>query len=201
MHARLGRVNVAPRGRRAYDPAMSELPPHYAATTRTVLKYAIVMTGIALLSGISYQESAKKLPIGSLDPGLHLEATLRLALVHGHMMVTAVLVPIAMLGALFLSRAATGREVKPITTKLLVRGYLPFVTGTVILMLLKGYHFLLAVRGGNLDLADINERFLGLSPIVRHSLYGFVHAGMGLTLCMFLFGIWRALRPPAEAAS
>ena len=49
------------------------------------------------------------------------------------------------------------------------------------------------------DVAELWQDLLGLSPIVRHSVYGFVHAGMGLTLCMFFFGVWRALRPkPAE---
>jgi len=174
-----------------------EYPPHYAALTRVVLKYSTVMTVIALLTGVAYQESAKKLALGSLNPGLRIEATLRLALVHGHMMVTGVLVPIAMLGALFMARTVSGRNVKPLTTKLLSRGYLPFVTGTIVLMLLKGYHFLLAVRGGEHDLAIVDAGFLGMSPMVRHALYGFVHTGMAATLCLFLFGLWRALRPKA----
>ena len=90
---------------------MTRLPDHYAACARATLKYAIVMTGIALLSGIAYQESAKKLPVGSVEDGLQLQATLKLALVHGHMMVTAVLMPIAMLGSLFIARAVTGQSV------------------------------------------------------------------------------------------
>jgi len=174
---------------------MNTPPSHYAAATRTVLKYACVMTGVALLTGVAYQESVKKLAVGTLDAGLRVEATLRLALVHGHMMVTAVLMPIAMIGALFLARTVSEREVKPITTKLLTRGYLPFVTGTVVLMLLKGYHFLLAVRGGEHDLAVVDASFLGMSPLVRHSIYGLVHTGMAASLCLFLFGLWRSLRP------
>lgn len=178
---------------------MSQYPEHYAATTRVVLKFATVMTAVSLLAGISFQESAKKLPIGSLEPGLHAEAVSSLALVHGHVMVAAVLIPIAMVGALYLAKAAGGRDVKPITTKMLTRGYLPFVTASVLLMLYKGYHFLLAVRGGNHDLAAIDQAFFGGSTAARHAVYGISHTAMSVALGLFMIGLWRGLRPPKQA--
>ena len=178
-----------------YDPGMSQAPLHYARTTRVVLRYAIVMTAVSLLSGVAFQESGKKLPVGSVDPGLRLEAILSLALVHGHVMLAAVLVPIAMLGALHLARAAGGRDVKPLTTKMLTHGYLPFATLTVLLMLYKGYHFLLAVRGGDHDLGAIDARLFGGSSGLRHAVYGTSHTVMAVALGLFLFGLWRGLRP------
>lgn len=178
---------------------MTSVPDHYAAATRTVLKFSIVMTGIALLAGVSFQESGKKLAPGSLDPGLHLEAVQSLALVHGHIMVAAVLVPLAMVGALFLAQKAGGRDVKPITTKMLTRGYLPFVTGTVLLMLYKGYHVLLKVRGGEHDLGVIDAAFFGGSKAARHAVYGIVHTVMAAALMLFLFGLWRSLKPRPKA--
>ncbi len=180
---------------------MSSLPDHYAATTRVIVKFSTVMTAIALLAGVSFQESSKKLPLGSLDPGVHLEAVLPLALVHGHIMVAAVLVPIAMVGLLFMARAAGGRDVKPMTTKMLTRGYLPFVTATVLLMLYKGYHFLLSVRGGEQDLAAVDAAFFGGSSAARHAVYGLAHTVMAVALGLFLFGLWRSLRPKKDPAA
>ncbi len=184
----------------AYDPGMSTAPEHYAGTTRVVLKFATVMTAVSLLSGVSFQESVKKLPVGSIDPGLRLEAVLGLALVHGHVMVAAVLIPIAMVGALYLARAAGGRDVKPITTKMLTRGYLPFVTISVLLMLYKGYHVLLAVRGGDHNLAAIDGRLFGGSSALRHAVYGVSHTAIAVALGLFMIGVWRALRPPKARA-
>mgnify|MGYP006969498599 CR=1 FL=1 len=173
------------------------LPDHYAAATRTVLRYSIVMAIVSLLAGIAFQESAKKLAPGALDAGLHLEAVLPLAFVHGHVMVAAVLLPIAMLGALFIARAAGGRDVKPLTTRMLTRGYLPFVTATVALMLYKGYHVLLMVRAGEHDLAAIDAAYFGGVKAARHAVYGVAHTAMAVALGLFLFGLWRSLRPRA----
>jgi len=38
-----------------------EAPLHYRAATRTLLRYAAAMTIAALLSGVLFQESSKKL--------------------------------------------------------------------------------------------------------------------------------------------
>ena len=60
------------------------LPAAYRGALRTLLRYAIVMAVAGLLTGLSFQESAKKLPLAKDGAGLHLEATIGLALVHGH---------------------------------------------------------------------------------------------------------------------
>jgi hypothetical protein len=175
-------------------------PPHYAQATRTVLRYAIVMTVIALLSGVAFQESSKKLPDAAVLAGLGLDSSLNLALVHGHVMVAAVLVPIAMLGAAFLSRAAGGSEIKPLALKTLTRGYLPLVTITIALMLYKGYHVLLSVRGGEHDLLAIEASYFGGVTAARHAVYGVAHTGMFVALAFFLFGLWKSLRPAGQTA-
>lgn len=175
---------------------MSNTPPsHYAQATRTILRYAIVMTAVGLLTGVVYRESAKKLPDAAVQAGIGLDSTLNLALVHGHMLVAAVLVPIAMLGAAFLSRAAGGGEITPRAFKMLTRGYLPFVTATIALMFYKGYHFLLSVRGGEMDLVAIEASYFGGATVLRYAVYGIVHTGMFITLGLFLVGLWRSLRP------
>jgi len=177
---------------------MSNPPPaRYAQATRTVLRFAIVMMVVAMLVGVAFQESSKKLPDDAVRAGIGLDATLNLALVHGHIMVAAVLMPIAMLGAVYLARAAGGRELTPLSLKALTWGYLPFVSATVALMLYKGYHVVLSVRAGEMDLLAIEASLFGGATLARHLVYGIAHTGMFLALGVFLIGLWRSLRPEA----
>jgi hypothetical protein len=176
------------------------VPAHYASAIRTLLRYAVAMTLFALLSGVLFQESAKKLDYGEAAPGLHLEAVLGLALVHGHVLVSAVLIPIAMAGALFLARRAGGAELRPRALLWLTRGYLPFVTATVLLMLYKGYHVLLSVRFGERDLAVVDERYFGGLVALRHVVYGVAHVGMAVALGAFVVALWRSLKGAQERA-
>ena len=170
-----------------------ELPAHYVSATRAVLRYAIVMVVVALMVGMSFQESGKKLDFTEAPPGLHLEALIQLALVHGHLFVTAVLLPIAMIGAMFLARRVGAPELTPRTVRFLTWGYLPMAALSAALMLYKGYHVLLSVRFGDTDLAAINGRLFAAQGPVRFAVYTLAHVGLGLTLCLFLLGLWRSL--------
>ena len=175
--------------------------PHYVQATRVVLRFAIVMAVVGLLTGVLYQESSKKLPDAAVDAGVGLEAVLSLSLVHGHILVAAVLLPIGMLGAAFLARVAGGRELSARALKFLSHGYLTFVSGAVLLMLYKGYHTLLAVRGGELDLLKIDAAYFGGNVALRHGVYGVVHVGMFVGLLLFLIALWRSLRATKDAIS
>jgi hypothetical protein len=172
---------------------MNPLPDHYRSTVRSTLRFALLMVLFALITGVLFQESSKKLDYGKAAPGLHLEAVLHLALVHGHAFLVTVLLPIAMAGALLLARKAGGGEVSPRATAFLVRGYLPFGTAAVALMLYKGYAVLLAVRGGNTDLGDVYAGLFGGVKAIRYSVYGVVHIGMAVTLGWFCVALWRSL--------
>lgn len=173
--------------------ATDVLPATYRAAVRTLLRYAIVMAVIGLLSGVAYQESAKKLPFSAAGVGLHLEATIGLALVHGHIFTVGVLMPLAMAGALLMARRAGGREVGGRALNWLLRGYLPAAAATTALQLVKGYHVLLAVRGGQTDLAAIDHAFLGGQHVLRYAVYGVSHTVLGVCLGVFLVALWRSL--------
>jgi len=176
------------------DSTPHALPAHYASAIRTLLRYAIAMTLFALLSGVLFQESSKQLDYSEAPPGLRLEAVLGLALVHGHALVVGALVPLAMAGALLLARRAGGSELAPRTLCWLTRGYLPFAAVTVLLMLYKGYHVLLWVRLGELDLAAVDRAYFGGLLPLRHGLYALAHVGMAGGLGVFVVGLWRSLR-------
>jgi hypothetical protein len=174
--------------------ASAEIPAHYSAALRTLLRYAVVMTIVALLSGVLFQESSKKLDYTQIAPGARLEAVLSLALVHGHVFLTGVLIPIAMGGALLLARKAGGTELSPTPLRWLTRGYLPFVTVAVLLMLYKGYHTLLSVRFGARDFDAIDANYFGGLIWLRHGVYGLSHIAMSLSLGVFVVALWRSLR-------
>lgn len=176
------------------NPSSEPLPAHYAGAVRSLLRYAVVLVFLALLAGVLFQESSKKLDYAEAAPGLRLEAVLSLALVHGHLMVTGVLVPIAMAGALLLARRAGGAELAPRTLRWLTRGYLPFVSVTMLLMLYKGYHVLLSVRFGARDLDAVDAAYFGGLVALRHAVYGVAHVGMAVCLGVFVVGLWRSLR-------
>jgi hypothetical protein len=174
------------------------LPAHYPRALRVVIRYSIVMAFVGLLIGISFQESAKKLPFAKAPAGPHLEAILPLALVHGHVFVMTVLVPLAMAGVLLISLRVGGAPVSPRSLRWLTHGYLPFASASVALMLVKGYFMLLAVRHGQTDFAVIDDAFLGGHGVARYAIYAFAHAGMGVALGVFLVALWRSLgRRPA----
>lgn len=169
------------------------MSPTERATVRTLIRYAIAMAIVGLLIGISYQESAKKLPYEAIPGGEHLEAVIHLALVHGHVFTIGVLLPLALAGALVLSRRAGGGEVPGWAQRTLTRGYLPFAALALALQLYKGYHFLLMARAGERDFALIDAAFLGGSHVLRYGIYAIVHSGMGIALGIFLVALWRSL--------
>jgi hypothetical protein len=169
------------------------LPAHYRDCTRTLLRYAVVATIVALLSGVLFQESSKKLSYADTAPGLRLESVLTLALVHGHTFLIAVLIPIAMASALFLARKIGGAEVSRHALLWLTRGYLPFAALTVALMLYKGYHVLISVRRGARDLDAVDASYFGGLAVLRHSVYGATHVAMAVSLSVFAVALWRSL--------
>ena len=173
----------------------SPLPDHYATVVRRLLRYGMVMIVVGLLSGILFQESAKKLTYEDVEPGLRLEAVIHLALVHGHIFVTGVLMPLGIAGALLLARKVGGAE---LTTRSLrwLTWYLVLTAVTVTLMHYKGYHVLLSVRWGTIDLATVDATFFGGYVWVRHVVYGIAHAGMGISVGIFAVALFRSLRTP-----
>ncbi|MBD3220609.1 isochorismatase family protein [bacterium] len=173
--------------------SVAELSPTYQRAVRTLLRYAIVMAIIGLLIGISYRESTKKLPYEEAPAGVRLESVMNLALVHGHVFLMGMLMPIGLAAALVLARRAGGAEVSGRSLRWLTRGYLPFAAASVLLQLSKGYHVLLMARAGERDFAVIDGAFMGGSHVLRYLVYAVVHAGMGVTLGVFLVQLWRSL--------
>ncbi len=171
----------------------NSLPEHYRDAARVLIRFAIVMAIVGLLSGVLYQESQKKLAFDAVGRGARLHGTLHLALVHGHILVLGTILPIAMAGLMLLGLKIGGAPLATRTVKWLTRGFLPFAALTTVLMLYKGYHFLLQMRGGVTDLAAIDAAYFGGVTAARYAVYGVVHTAMAVSLGVFLVGVWRSL--------
>jgi hypothetical protein len=169
------------------------LPVHYARATRTIIRFAIVMAFLGLLSGVAYRESAKKLP-DDLGAGMHIESLWHLALVHGHMLLIGTVLPIVMIAMLIFALKAGGRELGRGTLRWLTTAYPLFASISIALQLYKGYHWLLKVRGGELDIAAIDDAFFGGATVLRYIVYGAAHTLMGLAMAVFMIALWRSLR-------
>jgi hypothetical protein len=175
------------------DGPLAALPAHYRGAIRTTIRFTVVMGVVGLLVGISFQESAKKLDFASVGAGLHIEARVHLALVHGHTFLTAVVLPLVLLGALVLARRAGGRELGPRGLRWLTWGFLPGAALVLALMLYKGYHYLLCVRAGASDLAEVDAGLFGGLRALRYAVNGAAHGLLGLSLTAFLVLLWRSL--------
>jgi len=168
------------------------LPEPYKRFYKTHLRFALVMIVVALLAGICFQESAKKVHITQAVPvGAHLEYILSLALLHGHVFLVGVLVPLACTWMLHLTLvlglgSVSGRSLGWSTAL-----YLPGAILTVLLMLLKGYHLVLGVRHGALDFNTLNASFL--TPALRGAGYGLAHALMGAGLGVLVVALFRSM--------
>ncbi|WP_243330689.1 hypothetical protein [Mesoterricola sediminis] len=161
---------------------------------RTHLRFALLMLIVALLAGISFQESGRKVLVTAEVPaGAHLEFILSLALVHGHLVVMGVLLPLAFTWMLHLAGVLGLGTVPPRALAWGTRLYLPGVCLTSLLMLVKGYHLVLGVRHGHTDFAALNASFLGGSHALRVAAFGFAHALMGGGLVLLAWAFWKAL--------
>ena len=166
----------------------------YRRFYHTHLRFALAMLIFGLLAGISFQESTRKLPISeTLPAGMHLEAILSLALVHGHAILIGVLLPLAATWALHVGLTLGAAPLSARSLKWITRLYIPGSAASILLMLWKGYHLVLGMRGGVLDLGALNHSFIFGNHALRAALYGTSHTAMAVGLGILVVGLWRSL--------
>ena len=175
------------------------LPDHYKRFFRVHLRFALIMIGVALVTGILFQESGKKVHLSEAVPvGAHLEYVLGLALVHGHTFLIGVLLPLALTWMLQLGLTLGFPPVAPLPLKAATNLFLPCAVVVVLLMLLKGYHFVLGVRHGIVDFNLLNQSFLGSHHAFRAAAYGLSHTLMAAGLGIFAVSLWRSMGTKAS---
>ena len=177
-----------------------EIPSHYRPIYKTYIRFALVMMVLALLLGIAFQESAKKAPISAVLPaGMHLEATINLALVHGHAFLIGVLIPLAITWISYLGLKLGFEPISEKSWNWATRLYLPGSALAVVLMLYKGYAILLGVRGGETDLTVIDQHMYMGSHALRGAAYGLTHTAMAVGLFIFVGAIWKSMNKSSNA--
>ncbi len=171
-----------------------QIPNHYQTLYIRFIRFACGMTIFALLSGILFQESTRKIPFSvTYPPGIHWEAVYHLAFVHGHIFLIGVLIPLAVIGMLHFGLLLGG---KIISIKSLQWGswlYLPNALLAILLMLYKGYHYVISIRMGQLDFVKIDHSFFCGCHLLRQIVYGLSHTLMSVGLGILVVGIWKSL--------
>jgi len=174
------------------------LPPHYRKIYLGFIKFACWMVFFGLIAGILFQESSKKVPFEKFPPGIHWESIVYLALLHGHIFLIGVLIPIAVLAMLQFGLILEG---KIVSERVLKWGGCLYKWGallTVLLMLYKGYHFVISVRMGQTDFAAIEHNYFGGILPLRAAAYGISHTAMAVGLIVLVIGILRSLPKAAQ---
>ena len=178
----------------------SALPVYYRAFYFFVARFSIVMLIVGLLAGIVYQESSRKAPISAaLPPGMHLESVIDLALSHGHIFMIGALIPLALSWLLFMSLQLGASPISAKSLKVGTCMYFPGAVGAVALMIYKGYHFLLGVRGGNTDFVALQASFFGGNHALRAASYGTIHTVMAVGLLVIVVAIWKSFKTAPRA--
>jgi hypothetical protein len=178
-------------------------PAYYSRWAGIYVKFALSMSVLGLLMGIAYQESTKKAPISDVLPlGAHLEATYHLSLVHGHSLLMGCILPLTVLWLLYLgtrmNRPALSENLLSIGSKL----YLAGTAVATILMIYKGYHLLLGVRGedflaGKQTFEAIQHSFFGGEEAIRKTVYALSHIALSGGFFTLVFGFWKSWSGPA----
>ena len=174
---------------------MPTLPAHYRKFYISFIKLACFMIIFALVAGILFQESGtRKIHYdGKFTPGVPWESLYHLALLHGHVFLIGVLVPMAMLVMAQFGLIVGGSELSAKSLKLTAALYHSGAGATVLLMLYKGYHYVMAVRGNQMDFAVIDDSFFGAQHVVRAIGSGLSHTAMGAGLSILAVSILKSM--------
>jgi hypothetical protein len=170
------------------------IPEHYRKFYGLYLRFSIVMIIVALLMGILFQESSKKAPFSeALPAGPHLESIFSLALVHGHTFIIGALIPLAITWMLYLGLTLGFQPLSEKSLKWGSRLYLPGAVMAIVLMLYKGYHYLMGVRFGQTDFEALSKSFFFGSHALRASAYGLTHTAMAVGLSILVISFWKSM--------
>lgn len=167
------------------------VPKHYKQAWRLMIRFALLMISVGLLFGIMYRESTRR--VAMLPQADHWAATEHLVLVHGHTFLLGVLIPVAVMALMYHSLLVGGRELKASPLLLHVRLYLIGAFASICLLVYKGYHYVLAVRAGELDFQIIAESMFGGNELLRGASYAISHILMGSGLSALALSLWFSL--------
>lgn len=168
------------------------LPDHYCQAIRNLLYVSQVSFILGIWGGLMGTELRMRLSYDQVPPGPHLEATIYLSLLHGHLFAIGGFLPICMCALLVFSRQIGA---KPIPKKFLSKVVFLYIVGgvlSIILLLVRGIQTA-AIAQTETDFAVIESKIL-YSDILRLFLYLISHVTLTAGICIFMFLVGYSLR-------
>jgi hypothetical protein len=190
-----------------HPPALSSLPlpllpPHYRDAFKGIIRFVLVMVLVALVVGVAYAESAKKVSLGDFPVEIVFHANYVLSLVHGHAFMFGVFLPTAMLGLLSLAVIGLGwRPIGPAALRWGFGFYLPSAVWSFGLILYKAYAVQLAVRSGLMDMAVVDQQLFAGNHLLRVLIYALPHTGLAIGLGILVIALWRSAGSAPKAVN
>ena len=168
------------------------LPVHYCQQVRNLLYLSLVSCILGIWGGLMGTELRMRLSYDQVPPGPHLEATIYLSLLHGHLFAIGAFLPICMC-ALLIFRRQIGA--KPISKKFLPKVVFLYILGGVLsitLLLIRGIQTTTLSQNES-DFSVIESKIL-YSNILRLIVYLIAHETLTAGICIFMFLVGYSLR-------
>ena len=172
--------------------ASSLLPLHYCQAIRNLLYVSLVSCILGIFGGLMGTELRMRLSYAQVPPGPHLEATIYLSLLHGHLFAIGAFLPICMCALLVFSRQIGA---KPISKKFLPKIIFLYFFGGVLsitLLLVRGIQTATLAQNET-DFSVIESKIL-YSDILRLVIYLIAHVTFTAGICIFMFLVGYSLR-------
>jgi len=168
------------------------LPVHYCQQVRNLLYLSLVSCILGIWGGLMGTELRMRLSYDQVPPGPHLEATIYLSLLHGHLFAIGAFLPICMCALLIFSRQIGA---KPISKKFLPKVVFLYILGGVLsitLLLIRGIQTTTLSQNES-DFSVIESKIL-YSNILRLIVYLIAHVTLTAGICIFMFLVGYSLR-------
>ena len=168
------------------------LPDHYRGAIRNLLYVSLVSCVLGIWGGLMGTELRMRLSYAQVPPGPHLEATIYLSLLHGHLFAIGGFLPICMCSLLIFSRQIGS---KLISKKFLPKVIVLYIAGGVLsvaLLLVRGIQTATLAQNEP-DFGTIESKIL-YSDILRLVVYLIAHVTLTSGICIFMFLVGYSLR-------
>jgi hypothetical protein len=157
------------------------------------IRYAIVMSMVSLLLGLTYREFARP-----FFEGLRLEEQLlyghAMSLVHGHTFLLGTAIPGVLVIFTYVLAAMLDHALIKRLRQLFI-AYLISASANVVLMAYQGLSF---IAGAGRDLDAIDAGLFFGSVALRASLYAIVHITFAVTLAWYGLLLYKRVKPRAK---
>lgn len=171
------------------------LPDHYRQAVRNLLYMSQVSCILGIWGGLMGTELRMRLSYDQVPPGPHLEATIYLSLLHGHLFALGGFLPICMCAMLIFSRQIGG---KIISKKFLPKVIFIYILGGVLsvtLLLVRGIQTSTMAQTEK-NFSTIESKIM-YSNIIRLIVYLIAHVTLTAGICIFMFLVGYSLRMTA----